>query len=81
MNVSCRFAIYPLRTEALGPAIDAAMSAMRDHGLVIETGAMSNTVTGQAETVFEALRDGFLAAGDCVLVATVSNTCPQESGG
>ena len=57
-------------------------SAMRDYGLVIETDAMSSTVTGQAETVFEALRVGFLAAaGDCVLVATVSNTCPQESGG
>ncbi|HZJ49643.1 MAG TPA: YkoF family thiamine/hydroxymethylpyrimidine-binding protein [Actinomycetota bacterium] len=83
MIVTCRFAIYPLRTGALGPAIDAAMSATRAHGLVIETDAMSSTVTGRAETVFEALRDGFLAAasGDCVLVATVSNTCPQESRG
>lgn len=59
------------------------MSVMRAHGLVIETDAMSSTVTGQPETVFEALRDGLLAAaaGDCVLAATLSNTRPQEIGG
>ena len=78
MEVTCQFALYPLGTAHLGPAIDAALAAVRDHGLAVEPGAMSSTVAGPAREVFAALADAFerAAEGDCVLVATVSNACP-----
>ena len=44
-----------------------------------EMGPMSTTVTGEADTVFAALRDAFertAAARHVVLTITVSNACP-----
>ncbi|MFP4635979.1 MAG: MTH1187 family thiamine-binding protein [Nitriliruptoraceae bacterium] len=77
-QVSCQFAIYPLGPGPLGPAIDAAIEAVRAHGLQVEPGAMSTIIAGPSDVVFAALADGFEAAAHrgCVLVATVSNTCP-----
>lgn len=77
-QVSCQFSIYPLGVDDLGRGIDAALGAVRRHGLPVEAGAMSSTVTGPSDEVFAALRDAFEAAatGGCVLVATVSNACP-----
>lgn len=82
MYVTCQFSLYPLRAPSLGTAIEAAVSAIRAHGLDVELGAMSSVVTGPTEIVFRALHDGFVAAanGHCVLVVTVSNACPQPTG-
>ncbi len=78
MEVSAQFAIYPLGTAEIGPAIDAAVEAIRGHGLDPEVGPMSSMVSGSSGTVFAALHDAFAAAasGSCVLVVTVSNACP-----
>jgi uncharacterized protein YqgV (UPF0045/DUF77 family) len=77
-EVSCQFSVYPLGVADLGGGIDAALAAVRRHGLQVEAGAMSNTMTGPSDDVFAALHDAFEAAagGGCVLVATVSNACP-----
>jgi uncharacterized protein YqgV (UPF0045/DUF77 family) len=77
-QVSCQFSVYPLGVSDLGEAVDAALAAIRRHGLDVESGPMSSTVVGPSDRVFAALRDAFEAAasGGCVLVATVSNACP-----
>ncbi len=79
MTISAQVAIYPLRQEHLGPAIRAVTAALTDRGLTPETGPMSTTVTGDADPVFAALRDAFVAAtatGEVVMTVTVSNACP-----
>lgn len=77
-QVTCQFSVYPLGTPDLGPAVEGALAAVRRHGLAVEPGAMSSTVSGPSDEVFAALRDAFEAAASagCVLVATVSNACP-----
>lgn len=77
-QVSCQFSVYPLGGADLGGGIDAALAAVRRHGLQVEVAAMSSTMAGPSDEVFAALRDAFeaAAAGACVLVATVSNACP-----
>jgi uncharacterized protein YqgV (UPF0045/DUF77 family) len=79
MTVSAQIAIYPLRQERLTPAIDAVRAALTARGLAPEMGPMSTTVTGEADTVFAALREAFeraAAAGHVVMTVTVSNACP-----
>jgi uncharacterized protein YqgV (UPF0045/DUF77 family) len=77
-QVSCQFSVYPLSVADLGEGIDAALAAIRRHGLSVDAGAMSSIMVGPSDDVFVALRDAFEAAasGACVLVATVSNACP-----
>jgi uncharacterized protein YqgV (UPF0045/DUF77 family) len=79
MIVSAQVAVYPLRQERLTPAIAALSEALQAAGLQPELGAMSTTVTGDADVVFAALRDGFLGAagvGHVVMTVTISNACP-----
>jgi uncharacterized protein YqgV (UPF0045/DUF77 family) len=78
-RVACQFAVYPIGTaEPLAPAIEAALDAIRRHGIDVEAGPMSSMMTGPSDVVFTALADAFEAAasGGCVLVATISNACP-----
>ncbi|MFP4636513.1 MAG: hypothetical protein ACLFRD_11680 [Nitriliruptoraceae bacterium] len=52
-QVSCQFAVYPIGTAApLGPAIAAALDAVRRHGIDVEAGPMSSMVTGPSDVVF-----------------------------
>lgn len=79
MLASAQVAVYPLRSEHVTPAIRAVVDALAAAGLRPEIGPMSTLVTGEAETIFSALRDGFLraaSAGPLVLTVTVSNACP-----
>ena len=78
MTISAQIAIYPLRQERLTPAIDAVRAALTARGLAPEIGPMSTMVTGEADTVFAALREAFeraAAAGHVVMTITVSNAC------
>jgi uncharacterized protein YqgV (UPF0045/DUF77 family) len=77
MKVTCQFAIYPLRVEHLGPPVEAALGAIRSHGLEPVVGGMSSTVSGELETVMRAMGAAFKAAagGDCVMVTSISNAC------
>jgi uncharacterized protein YqgV (UPF0045/DUF77 family) len=80
--VSAQVAVYPLRQERLGPAVDAVGTALREAGLAPEVGPMSTIVTGDAATVFHALESAFARAavtGHVVMTITVSNACPVRS--
>jgi len=82
--ISAQVSLYPLRTENLGPAIDAFAEALREAGLHVEPGAMSTLVVGEADPLFAALQSGFAAAcaeADVVMQVTVSNACPWELPG
>jgi len=76
--ITTQFSLYPLRTQHLGPVLDAAMTAIRETGGTCQVGLMSTVMEGTEEELFAALRAAFAAAaahGDVVLVASVSNAC------
>jgi uncharacterized protein YqgV (UPF0045/DUF77 family) len=79
MMISAQISVYPLRQERLSPAIQAVSDALRSAGLRPEVGSMSTIVTGEADAIFAALREGFTraaASGHVVMAVTVSNACP-----
>lgn len=78
MTITAQFSLYPLGPKHLGPALEAAVAAVREAGLAVEVDRVSSTIEGSEEEVFTALRAAFgavAAGGDAVLVATVSNAC------
>jgi uncharacterized protein YqgV (UPF0045/DUF77 family) len=81
MAVTAQFSLYPLRSGEIGPAIEAALAAVRSSGVSARTGRMSTMLEGSEEQIFAALQAAFRAAaeqGDTVLVATVSNACKRD---
>jgi len=79
--ISAQVSLYPLRTEHLGPAIDAFADALREAGLRVEPGPMSTLVIGEADALFAALQRGFeeaCAEAEVVMQVTLSNACPCE---
>ncbi|HVB98118.1 MAG TPA: YkoF family thiamine/hydroxymethylpyrimidine-binding protein [Candidatus Dormibacteraeota bacterium] len=80
MEISAQISIYPLRQEHLAPAIRQLQEILEARGLAFETGRMSTQVSGDADRVFDALKEAFLraaASGHVVMAVTVSNSCPQ----
>ncbi len=80
-QISAQVSLYPLRTEHLGPPIEAFAQTVADAGLDVKPGAMSTLVRGEAGDVFEALQRAFEAASaehQVVMQVTVSNACPRE---
>lgn len=78
MATTAQFALYPLGTVPVGPALAEALAAARATGAAVEVGRMASTLEGTEEQVFAALRAAFgvvAARGDAVLVVTVSNAC------
>jgi uncharacterized protein YqgV (UPF0045/DUF77 family) len=79
MRVSAQISVYPLRQKQLRPAIDVVRAVMEAHGLQPETGRVSTLVTGEADSIFGALGDGFVrtgAKGQVAMTITASNSCP-----
>ena len=77
--ISVQVSLYPLRQPHLGPAISNALDVFRAHGLQVTSGAMSTTVVGEADVLFDALKASFQSAaavGDVVMIASISNCCP-----
>ena len=62
-QVSCQFSVHPLGVADLGGAVDAALAAVRRHGLQVEVGAMSSTTAGPSDVVFAALRESSVPFG------------------
>jgi len=82
MGIAAQVSLYPLRQAALSPAIDEALRIFREHGLEVESGAMSSVVTGDDASVFAALQEAFrhvAEQGHVVMIATFSNACPVSS--
>ncbi|MBN2720177.1 MAG: thiamine-binding protein [Proteobacteria bacterium] len=83
IGITAQISLYGLRQDDLSPSVDAAVSALKQHGVETQTGAMSTLVWGDDEVVFPALMDAFRQAamiGETVMVLTVSNACPWPGG-
>ena len=85
-GISAQVSLYPLGQGDLAPAIEAVLDVFAAHGLEYEAGSMSTVIRGDEQTLFAALREGFVAAaehGPAVMTVTVSNACPlpARSGG
>jgi len=81
MNIHAEVSLYPLRTAAVGPAVEAFIALLRRVGLDVEVGPMSARITGEDTKLFAALAESFAAvAGNyqVVLIAKVSNACPVD---
>ena len=81
MFLSAPASLYPLRQEYLGAGIRAFNGTLKAAGLSVTPGPMSTVITGEAERLFAALQDAFLAAaetGHVVLTLTISNACPAQ---
>ena len=79
MPAAAQVSIYPLRQESLTPVIEKVLEGFRDHGLDVSPGAMSSIVTGDDDSLFEALKEAFQKASletEIVMVVTISNACP-----
>jgi tRNA-Thr(GGU) m(6)t(6)A37 methyltransferase TsaA len=79
VGIAAQVSLYPLRQEALSPAIDEALQIFREHGLDVESGAMSTMIIGDDTAVFAALQEAFrrvAGQGHVVMVVTFSNACP-----
>jgi tRNA (adenine37-N6)-methyltransferase len=83
-GITAQVSLYPLGQANLSPAIDEALSILRQHGLDVEAGTMSSLVSGEETAVFTALQSAFTRTakqGPVVMVTTFSNACPVPGKG
>lgn len=79
MISSMEVSLYPLGEGDIGPAIGKFISVLEEKGCSVETGPMSSLVTGDSQTLFEALGAAYEGAASdrgVVMVVKVSNACP-----
>ncbi len=79
MMITAQISVYPLGQPALEPPIQQAIARLRAVGLIVESGAMSTVVAGEADVVFETLRQVFgelAGQGQVIMAVTFSNACP-----
>jgi uncharacterized protein YqgV (UPF0045/DUF77 family) len=79
IGIAAQVSLYPLREEALSPAINEALRIFGEHGLDVDPGTMSTIIAGDDEDIFAALQGAFRRAtehGPVVMVVTLSNACP-----
>ena len=69
-------------SKALGieqSGIEKVLEVFREHSLDVSPGAMSSIVTGEDDSLFEALKEAFQNASqeaEIVMIVTISNACP-----
>ena len=83
MKVQAEVSVYPLRTSKLSGPVAEFCRVLRSHDLHVETRSMSTFVTGEMESLFEALEEGFrvLAQGNEIVIHfNISNACPDTAG-
>ncbi len=82
MMITAQVSVYPLGQRALDPPIQQAIARMQAAGLVVEPGAMSTVVAGEADVVFETLRQVFgeLAGQGQVIMAVTFSGSSQNLG-
>jgi uncharacterized protein YqgV (UPF0045/DUF77 family) len=82
MKVQAEISIYPLRVKSLSEPVETFCKALREHGLEIETTAMSSFVSCESKDFFDACREAFEQISekyDAVLHMKVSNSCPLRT--
>jgi len=80
VNVQAEVSFYPLRTESIGAAINKFVNALEQGDVEISIGPMSTRLKGEADEVFEAVRQAFAQVAEeypAVLVLKLSNSCPE----
>ncbi len=80
MQISAQVSLYPLRQERLSPSIEEAWKILEEKQLDVEKGAMSTLISGEAEKVFDAIKEAFLRSaekGQVSMVVTFANACPM----
>lgn len=80
MAVKALLALYPLR-QGDYRAVEKALSALEKGGLDLRVFPTHSEVSGEAEGVFQALKEAFLAAGaegPLVLWALLTNACEAQ---
>jgi uncharacterized protein YqgV (UPF0045/DUF77 family) len=79
MHISTQMSLYPLRQPRLSPAIETVWKVLEKDQLDCKKGHVSTVISGEAEVVFGAIKEGFLrSAGNGLvsMVVTFSNACP-----
>ena len=77
--ITAEISLYPLGAGNASESIDGFIDALTKRGLTVRVGAMSSYIEGEADVVFDALKDAFgdiARKNPIVLSVTVSNTCP-----
>lgn len=83
MTVQAEVSVYPLRTPKLSGPITQFCRVLQSRGLHVQTRSMSTFVTGELESLFEALEEGFALLArenDVVAHFSISNACPEGVG-
>jgi uncharacterized protein YqgV (UPF0045/DUF77 family) len=78
MMITAQVSDYPLGQPALELPIQQAIARLQAAGLVVEPGSMSTVVAGEADVVFETLREVFRELADqgqTIMAVTFSNAC------
>jgi uncharacterized protein YqgV (UPF0045/DUF77 family) len=79
MGISVQISLYPLGKEHLSQDISGFVEILRKKGLQCEVGRMSTVLYGDADEVFDALKEAYTymaSRGAFVMVSTISNACP-----
>ena len=79
MLAAAQVSVYPLGQRSLTPIIEKVLEVFREHSLDVSPGAMSSIVTGEDDSLFEALKEAFQNASqeaEIVMIVTISNACP-----
>ncbi len=82
MNVQAEVSFYPLRTERIGAAINKFVDTLEQEDVEVSIGPMSTRLKGEADKVFEAVRQAFAQVAEeypSVLVLKLSNSCPTRA--
>jgi len=81
MKIQAEVSLYPLRINNLSKPVEEFWKALNHGDLEIISGSMSTRITGDSDTVFDALRGAFTCVIDeyeVVMSVKMSNTCPEE---
>ena len=79
MGISAQISLYPLGKESLSEDISEFVKILQAKGLQCEVGKMSTMLYGEADAVFDALREAYsymASRGACVMISAISNACP-----
>jgi uncharacterized protein YqgV (UPF0045/DUF77 family) len=79
-TISVQVSLYPLRQPCVGLSIAKALDIFRAGGFEVKPGTMSTVIAGDTDPAFDALKDSFKSAaalGNVVMVASISNRCPE----
>ncbi len=80
-KITAQVSLYALGRTAYRPEVDKAIARLGELGLNPKVGALSTTITGDADAVFDAVRALFEQAneaGASVLAVTLANATPEE---